>query len=162
VWPTVLAQLEGVVADGFGVVGHVRWSHFEKKFIPALMAGTADSMLGAHGLSLMQEMVLASFERGMDFPELNRHAILHGADTNYGNHRTALKAIILFDYIQAAFCYVASERGTCYHRPGCGALKRRPKKRRPMRMAFATSQLAEAAGFSPCQRCEPPATPQAD
>ena len=34
-------------------------------------------------------------------PDLSRHAILHGGDTNYGTELNALKVIMLIDYVQA-------------------------------------------------------------
>ncbi len=156
--PPILAQLEGIVAEGFAHRG--RLSHrdrtgknpktleeYLRRLLPADESDTSDQAVR----DLMLDVVLGNFEHGVPLPgNVNRHAILHGADTDYGMIEYSLKAILLFDYLQDAFEFVASEGGRAYHLPGCRALGRARKDRVVFR-----SEAEASEGRRPCRTCLP-------
>ena len=98
--PAFLTQLEGVIADHFGHRGRMRQSNLAKCYNALLSCKDKLSFDDAVKKFLF-EIVLVDFEHGCPLKSsLSRHAILHGADTDYGTAVNSLKAILLFDYIQ--------------------------------------------------------------
>lgn len=101
--PTLLAQIEGTIAEGFSHQGNMTGKTLNSYIDQLLnddvqyLSGSIDSM----AKKFISQVVLVRFMHGQDIPSsLSRHAILHGADTLYGTQINALKAILLFDYIQ--------------------------------------------------------------
>lgn len=102
--PSLLPQLEGLIADGFGHQGQMRMKNY-KQYVERLLTSDEAEMTDPVAKEFILSIVLASFEHGEELPDggLSRHAILHGADTDYPTATNSLKAILLFDYLQAAF-----------------------------------------------------------
>jgi hypothetical protein len=99
--PPLLAQLEGIVADGkhIGERAARRFSQDSiKEYVREL--AVADDLMGEFIVHFVSNIVLANFYRGDVLPEFSRHAILHGADVEYGNEVNSAKAILVFDYVQ--------------------------------------------------------------
>lgn len=147
--PVVLAQTEGMLADAFG--HNTRLSGRDlKKYVGRLCRRPNGFDVAARRFAL--EVVLAAFEFGGPIPSsLSRHAIMHGADTEYGTQTNSLKAILLFDYLQSRIGVVSVGRGQAYHRLTCPLAKHRGKER----MVYMTALEAEADGKRPCGRCRP-------
>ncbi len=156
--PPVLSQLEAVVAEGFGHKGVLRhrgrsgknaatFEEYLGRLLPQDWWNKSDEAVKL----FMLEVVLASFEYGQPLPgNLNRHAILHGVDTDYGTVENSLKTILLFDYVQDAFRFVITAGGRSYHLLGCPELSKAKKGR----LVFRSE--SEAMGQRvPCKRCLP-------
>jgi hypothetical protein len=102
--PTLLAQLEGIIADGSSYKGKMNGKQLVTK-LEELLPSDPSKMSGEiEGVAkrFYREVMLVRFEHGEKIPVFSRHAILHGADTEYGTQLNALKAILLFDFIQDA------------------------------------------------------------
>lgn len=97
--PTILSQIEGVIATGFNHKGRMTLAH-QKQYISELLSatdsGSFDKTINAYFL----QTILVNFEHGSELKsDLSRHAILHGADINFGTHINSLKCILIFDYL---------------------------------------------------------------
>lgn len=149
--PALLAQMEGVVADGFahrGQMNGVQYKAYVGKLLSPELLRKHDEMVK----DFMVEVILAGFKHGGPLPNsMSRHAILHGADTSYGTAATSLKVILLFDYLQGAFRLFGTPHGRAYHLLGCPALARTG----PERVVFKSGFHAMQAGRQPCRRCHP-------
>ncbi len=100
--PVLIAQIEGMIADGFGHQGYMNLNVY-KKYLEDLLGSGQSQDLDRCVKEFTLQTVLASFQHGSPISsELSRHAILHGADSEYGTAANSLKAILLFDYLQAA------------------------------------------------------------
>ncbi|MBN8193949.1 hypothetical protein JI667_17505 [Bacillus sp. NTK074B] len=97
--PTMLSQIEGIIVEGFNHVGHMTVK-VQKQYIADLLSctdiGSFDKTINEYFLNT----ILVSFEHGSEIKsDLSRHAILHGADTNFGTKINSLKCILVFDYL---------------------------------------------------------------
>lgn len=101
--PTMLAQVEGIIAEGFNHKGSMNGSKY-KGYIDILFNEDGKgitSKLELMASNFIKNVILVQFFHGQELTStLSRHAILHGADTEYGTQINALKAIIMFDFIQ--------------------------------------------------------------
>lgn len=95
--PVFYAQLEGIIAEGMRHSGALRGRDY-KRLVSSL--AEEDELLGPVMSTFVADVALANFQHGDPLPDLSRHAILHGADTEYGTERNALRVIALFDYVQ--------------------------------------------------------------
>lgn len=147
--PTLLPQIEGIIAYAFGHQGRMVQRHLEA-YIKAI--GAKDEVM-SFSYTLRQFMltsVLVGFEHGVEVnSSLSRHAILHGADTKYGSKVNSLKSILLFDFIQGSLACLGTEGGTLYHRPGCHILLNDSRKR----ISFGEVRYAKVLGLDPCKDC---------
>lgn len=107
--PALLPQIEGIVAEHEKYVGHLTrrdWETLLQRVLDDEYSHSYDRYIR----EFMLLAVLARWQHGVDPPsELNRHAILHGRDTEYGRATVSLKAILLFDYLQKAISFKQSE-----------------------------------------------------
>lgn len=159
--PVLLAQTEGLIADGYGHKGVLGYKprHGSSKKDPPTIAEYFDQHLREEGLfsfdeqvkQFFLEVVLSRFEHGaVPSYQLSRHAIMHGGDVNYGTVANSLRCILLFDYLQDRFHFVGLHAGRVYHRMMCPVvLARRGSKR----VQFSSRADAENAGRRPCKRC---------
>jgi hypothetical protein len=92
--PALLAQVDGIVADFFGLPG-LKFPELKKR-IAALHA--EDSVLEPLVRDFLEEL-LAKFEHGEPMPHLNRHAVLHGGDKAYGTRENSITAMVWADYV---------------------------------------------------------------
>ena len=100
--PPALAQVDGVIADFFELKGvnsdvvkqRVLELHEQKDWL----APSVQRFLSA---------IFAKFKWGTPTLQMNRHAILHGADMSYGTRSNAVVAIMWADYV---LCLTADAR----------------------------------------------------
>lgn len=147
--PAIYAQIEGTVVDGFG---HTGWLSGYDDYVEELLDTnewwTDDQIIR----ELILDEVLADFKHGDPLPsEMSRHAILHGADVNYGTSTNSLRAILLFDKVQEAFRLVSTPNGSCYHRYGCPTISGLG----PEREVYGSLTEVPLDGLDPCGRCDP-------
>jgi hypothetical protein len=110
--PSIISQFEGILIDAFDIKGHVNGSlqailleHLlkEKEF-----QSSFDFDDSIH--EYYSNTILVSFKHGDEIAsEISRHAILHGADTDFGKETTSLKVILLFDYFVNAIDKIKEE-----------------------------------------------------
>jgi len=62
------------------------------------------------------------FQWGDDINGLNRHAVLHGADTNYATRERSLQALLWLDLVVTLLGWISSDDDPHYHVPGCAKL----------------------------------------
>lgn len=155
--PALLAQIEGIVATGYGHKGHLS----QRRYIAYLdRLLTADwDVMGDMALTnrVMIECLLADFGHNQVIPSLSRHAILHGADVSYPTEANSLKAILLLDRVVDSFRVIAAVGDPSYHIPGCPALL----ENQSARSSFFSEEVARAQGLVPCARCAEPPMPAA-
>ncbi|WP_350253586.1 hypothetical protein [Bacillus halotolerans] len=105
--PTLLPQLEGLVADCFQHKGSMN-SVKMKKYLECFLIEkvTPDSYTFKDILyDYYIQNILVRFEHGKDITsDISRHAILHGGDVNYGKQINSLKLILLFDFFTECLC----------------------------------------------------------
>ena len=105
--PVLLAQLEGLVA---AAKQHQVW--FTRKILieylkPIRAKGSRFHRITAR---FVVETLWSDFHHGATVPALSRHAILHGADLQYGTAGNSLRAILYFDNIRKAL-HALEKRG---------------------------------------------------
>ena len=104
--PTILPQIEGIIADGYGHRGRMDGGQL-KLYINSLLSGGNTKTFDKVIRNFFVDTLLAKFEYGSPVKSsLSRHAIIHGADVHYGNVANSLKTILLFDYLQGSFSLV--------------------------------------------------------
>ena len=103
--PALLPQVEGIFASGFahqGSMNGATYVTYAKKLLEPKAGVTYDMKAATRDFIL--KTLLVTFQHGGPINSfMSRHAILHGADTDYGTAVTSLKAILLFDNVQNAF-----------------------------------------------------------
>lgn len=93
--PTLLAQTEGLIAKSFQHVGHMGGKELNS-YISQMFSGKYNQALR----NFFFERILASFKHGKDIESsISRHAILHGADTNYASESNVVKLILILNMI---------------------------------------------------------------
>ncbi|MDD4753355.1 MAG: hypothetical protein PHT78_08940 [Desulfitobacteriaceae bacterium] len=152
--PAMLAQIEGIVYEGYGVHVETNFKKYEKK-IKALLQETGrciDDVFNLCTGEIICSMFLAGFYyfgQPIKFPFVSRHAVLHGSYTEYGTAADSLKCILLFDYLQAQFKYASIKDNNYYHNMDCPILK----NTNGIRIIYPTLQLANDDGKTPCPTC---------
>lgn len=97
--PTMLSQIEGIIAKGFNHQGRMTVKH-QKVYISDLLSSTDTGSFDRTINDYFLKTILAEFEHGVEIEsDLSRHAILHGADTQFGTQINSLKCILVFDYL---------------------------------------------------------------
>lgn len=147
--PAILPQIEGVVAEAFGHYGILRGPVFQG-YVERLLQEDRPTSFRDATRTFFLNSVRAHAEFGMNSPEISRHAILHGIDLNYAEESKSLRIILLFDQVQEAIQYVATNKGGRYHRPHCSYLGTSP---RGDRLVFVSKHEATRTGLQPCSRC---------
>jgi len=143
--PTMLPQLEGVIADLFGHIGWMNNAAFQQYLATAFNTGSHFDRVSA---AFILNVILERFFWGAKIPRLSRHAILHGADTQYATAANSLQVILAFNELQLSISYVASADGTRFHLAACPSI-RKVKSRR----IFHSFDETRSASLLPCQRC---------
>lgn len=147
--PALLPQIEGIVAENFAHSGHLKWDKFIAYMNQMMPSGNLDGFEPLFRQFII-DMVLADFERGAPLPyDLNRHAILHGADVNYATPVVSLKALLVIDFMVDLIAFVATDNSSSYHRPECGHLRRTSRPRR----VYPSEFHALGDRKAPCRVC---------
>ncbi|RXT14874.1 hypothetical protein [Ammoniphilus sp. CFH 90114] len=97
--PTLLPQIEGIIVEQFKHTGWLKQDKL-KDYAQSLLSKKSSFSFDDTIQLFFFNFVLSSFHHGqvLDSP-LSRHAILHGADTNYGTELNSLRCILLIDYL---------------------------------------------------------------
>lgn len=149
--PVLLAQTEGIIADGFGHRG-VMSGPTMRAYLDRLLE--SPDWWSNHQVvrAMFIRVILVGFEHGKPpGSDLSRHAILHGADTLYPTEANSLRAILMLDEVQKAFCLVAGPDGKLFHRFGCA----RTRSAGARLLRFRSVRLATERGLEPCPECDP-------
>ncbi|MED3785247.1 hypothetical protein P4533_13510 [Geobacillus stearothermophilus] len=99
--PTLLPQLEGIIADAFHHKGKL-YARDLKIYLKYLLINNEEKLYSLKDALYVYytKHILAHFEHGKEVDsQISRHAILHGAINNYGNKENSLKLILLFDFL---------------------------------------------------------------
>lgn len=97
--PTTLAQIEGLIAQGFNHRGKMD-GEIMKEYLTKLLSEEGDFSFDDAFKAYYFKHVLVNFIHGKPIKSfLSRNAILHGADVKYGTPENSLKSILLLDYI---------------------------------------------------------------
>ena len=97
--PTILPQIEGIIYQGFGHIGWQTVSNYQD-YVKSLLLTDDEEIVKDVANEFVCNVLLKKFNLGDPLPNnISRHAILHGADVNYGTLINSLKVILLFDYL---------------------------------------------------------------
>lgn len=153
--PAMVAQVEGVIADGFGHVGRMNGKQYHKYLDSHFQAPGDSGVEDAANQAVrafVAKVLLAQFEHGKPSQsQLSRHAILHGGDTDYPKEENSLKAILILDVLQDSFGFVTLDGSDVFHRDGCPAVM---SSKKPVHHHKDADMLV-AQGKRPCKRCNP-------
>lgn len=143
--PAILPQIEGVIAELFGHAGRMSLKAF-KQYLSAAFSDS--SRFDRVSAAFILRILLEDFTWGDSIPRLSRHAVLHGADTEYASAANSLRVILFFDELQGSVRYVATRGGERFHLAICPRIRRAAKRR-----VFHSQNDAEEAGLLPCRTC---------
>jgi len=101
--PSILSQFEGYLVDLFGIKGRVD-GKILKILLKYLLLQNMDFESSFRFDDAIHkyysEQILENFEHGKIMKyDISRHAILHGANTDFGKQTTSLKVLLLFDFL---------------------------------------------------------------
>ncbi|TYQ16958.1 UNVERIFIED_CONTAM: hypothetical protein Cloal_3548 [Acetivibrio alkalicellulosi] len=104
--PTILSQIEGIIATAFNHSGQMGYKQLKDYCAKLLLENEAYS-LDKSVKNLLYGIIYIKFEHNQPINSvLSRHAILHGADTEYGTQTNSLKTILLFDSLQEKITHI--------------------------------------------------------
>jgi hypothetical protein len=152
--PALLPQIEGVVADCYAHRHRMNGKKF-MSYIENITEECQRASISSHTnhwfKQFLADILLAQFAHGDPLSNgLSRHAILHGANTNYATAANSLKSIILFDYLVDLFKFASTKKGKCYHLVGCNTICSCATME-----FFDSHHMLEVSGKSPCKICKP-------
>lgn len=114
----LLSQIEGMIADGFNHIGYMGGSKYKKYFKELL--NNQNKIKENQVKNFILEQVLVHFEHGKTVSSnISRHAIMHGAISDYGTSKNSLRVILIFDFLQSIFGYAWIDSSSVYHKVGC-------------------------------------------
>lgn len=149
--PVLLAQVEGIIANNHNYSGWMSGKEWQRQFESLLHEALVLKGKNNAMRNFVTEILLANFVHGNSIPTSpNRHAILHGADTQYGTKANSLKLILLIENLIDLFRLESIEGSSVFHVNGCSVLRRSLKKRQ----FYATAQEAIRDGLQGCKRCK--------
>ena len=96
--PLMLAELEGTVVDFFNIKGKSNMMLYKEYVLNALENNEIDDYKKITKAYFMN-CILAKFFHGDKVPKFSRHAILHGADVNFGTKVNSINLILTLDII---------------------------------------------------------------
>jgi len=95
--PTLLPQIDGIIADINEHVGRMNTKN-TKDGLESIFA--RNSRFDRISKTFYLSILLEDFEWQDTIPFFSRHAILHGADTNYASASNSLRLILIFNQLQ--------------------------------------------------------------
>lgn len=150
--PAILPQVEGIIVEGYGHDGMVPFNTVITYLDELLSTDDRRSirkMLNKRVNQFINKVLFRHNYKAL----LNRHAILHGWDIDYGTQVNSLKAILLFDQLSnLIYRLVGTRRGKSYHIVECHAID---MKKRKNLVFFTDLSTAMATGRMPCKLCNP-------
>lgn len=148
--PVMLPQIEGIIASGFRFSGWMKAEKFKKHIESLLHEAIVIKSKNEAIREFVTVKLMVPFLHGQTVESpLSRHAILHGADLNYGTKANSLKLILFLENLRQLFRFEALEDGTLFHVYGCLSLRASVKKR----LFFSNAQEAIRMGLRGCKRC---------
>ncbi|HMA60154.1 MAG TPA: hypothetical protein VKN64_07660 [Halanaerobiales bacterium] len=147
---TLLPQIEGIIADGFGHVGQM-WKDDLKEYITRL--NTNRRIFNNLLKDFYLKIILVGFGHGEEINScLSRHAIVHGGDVDFGTKINSLKTILLLNYVQDCFNIILIKEEDVYHEYGCDILmSKKDKKWCPYNSPVSITYKDK----TPCHNCNP-------
>ena len=100
--PAAIAQVEGVIAIYFDHPGKLLSSKL-KEYLQQLFRASGEEPPVQAELTrqFSHEILLTGFNHGDPIPAFSRHAILHGADIDYGTLQNSIRALVWLDVLLA-------------------------------------------------------------
>ncbi len=149
--PALLAQIEGVIAEGYAHYGRMKGSQYIE-YIKQTCSRKGMFSFDEAIENFFEIYILVGFDHGATpKSELSRHAILHGGDTNYGSLSNSIKCILIFDYLQSKFGFITIGDGKAYHFPSCPIVVNNRIRFRSTVEIYKDESLIK--GKSPCKIC---------
>lgn len=96
--PLMFAELEGTVADFFNIKGKSNMKLYKKYVLDALESTQIEDYKKITKAYFMN-YILTDFFHGDKIPKFSRHAIMHGADVNFGTKVNNINLILTLDII---------------------------------------------------------------
>lgn len=93
--PVALAQAEGIIADFMKHEGQMGGQKLKQHIHKIL----EEDSFSAPAIGAFTDLLMARFAHGQPVPDFSRHAILHGADIEYGTARKSLSVLVWLDYL---------------------------------------------------------------
>lgn len=153
--PALLPQIEGIIWNGYGCNSGSTKTKRERDYVKDLCGEGPESgdpeYLDQTAEDFFLNTLMQNFDLDHPTPELSRHAILHGVDTNYATPVNSLKLILLFDYFLNAFRVVSLDNLPTYHKLGCPHVQHGSHHR----IVYKSRWAAERADKKPCRTCHP-------
>lgn len=153
--PPLLAQAEGIIADGFSHNGQMSGRDYEIYVKRLFDSGVKEQIAAAVNKSVVafwQGVLYTGFAHGQPIGSpLSRHAVLHGGDVDYGTPEGSLKSVLLVDLFQSSFAFTVVGGSVVYHSGDCTSLSHAKETIRFLK----TEQEALDLGLRPCRRCRP-------
>lgn len=102
--PTVLPQIEGIIAEKFQHIGLMKGFH-QEIYLEKLLINPINTEKDLNMDQVLQQyfgkFILVGFKHGKEITsDISRHAILHGGLKEYGTQFNSIKLILLFDYLR--------------------------------------------------------------
>jgi len=101
--PTLLPQLEGIIADIYQHTGRMTFKNITD-YVETIFE--RDSRFDRVSKTFFQSIILEEFEWQGPVPFFSRNAILHGADINYATPANSLRLILMLDLLQSSVQYL--------------------------------------------------------
>jgi hypothetical protein len=121
--PVMIAQLEGIVANGFYHKGEIHEPRY-KCYLDEIISMESNIIYDNVATDFFIKVLMVNFQHGSQLnSSSSRHAILHGADIRYGSPENSLKNILFFDYIQDKFNLFSYKNSKIVHKIGCNKVK---------------------------------------
>ena len=154
--PVLLAQAEGIVADGFNHKGRMNgdtYTRYRAELFETIADDLVPEAVNEALIEFCVSVVYVAFAHGEPVSStLSRHAILHGGDVGYGTEANSLKVLLFIDFLQDSFRLTVLENSDIYHSDDCVALARSTSRGR----SFKRLDEVLSEGKRPCRRCLPP------
>ena len=148
--PTLIPQLEGLVAEHFRITGRLYAKdlkqYFQSLLHPAMIIKNRNENLN----EFIVNTLLTQFEHGSETTSiLSRNAIAHGGDIFYATKENSLRIILLLNATIKLFRLIALVNSKTVHVNGCPLVRNSQKER----IFFSTIFEAYRDGYKMCKKC---------
>lgn len=148
--PTLIPQIEGIIADNFRINEYLKASDYKKYFQSLLNEAILIKNRNENISIFFTSVLLANFFHGTkNIGPLSRHAVLHGGDVSYATQINSLRAILFINALNKLFRLEALINSKIVHLNSCYLVRDSRKERK----FFATLQEANRKGYKPCSKC---------
>lgn len=148
--PVFLTQIEGIIASGFRFTGWMNGKKLKEHLDSVLHEALIIKNENEAFRGFFTNILMATFFHGNSMKiQPNRHAILHGADIQYGTEANSLKLILVIENLRRLFRFESLENGGVFHIYGCPSVQISARKR----IFYSSPQEAIRLGLKGCKRC---------